>query len=146
MTCIFLCLVISSSVVLLAATCVQHCNGDIHAGHLQPFGSTGPFHSVDVSESFPSTVDFFREYVFRLRPLKMAGAARLSRAFHIWTDDYFLQTVLHADSSVAIEMSKKENRSNPLQRLHFHEFLRLYNSTEQYMVDVIPPEFRCHLF
>jgi len=115
---------------------------EAHAGHLQPFGSSGPFHSVDVTDSFPSTAELFHYYVLPSRPLKMTGAAELSPAFHKWTDDYFLQTAVSANSTVAVETNKKENRSSPVQRLHFHEFLRLYNSTDQYMVDNIPTEFR----
>jgi len=123
--------------------CDKH---EVHAGHLQPFGSSGPFHSVDVTDSFPSTAELFHYYVLPSRPLKMMGAARLSSAFHKWTDDYFLQTAVSANSTVAVETNKKENRSSPLQRLHFHEFLRLYNFTDHYMVDNIPPEFRFCFF
>jgi len=117
---------------------------EAHSGHLQPFGSSGPFHSIDVMHSFPTTAEFFRYYVLQSRPLKMTAAAKLSSAFHKWTDDYFLQTAVNVNSSVAVETNKKENRSSPLQYLHFHEFLRLYNTTNQYMVDNIPPEFRFH--
>jgi len=133
------------SVCISLATAAEDSSNDVHkahAGHLQPFGSSGPFHKVDVMHSFPSTVEFFQQYVLPLRPLKMTGAARLSRAFHKWTDNYFLQTAVSINSSVAVETSKNENRSNPLQYLHFHEFLRVYNSTDQYMVDNIPWEFR----
>ena len=142
------CLVTLYMVYLSAAGDDQ--TGDIdmyktHAGHLQPFGSSGPVHSVDVTDGFPRTNEFFRHYVLPLRPLKMTAAARLSRAFHKWTDDYFLQTAVSAGSSVAVETAKKENRSNALQRLHFHDFLRLYNTTDQYMVDSVPREFRCFL-
>jgi len=131
------------------ATDAETGDSDIHqahAGHLQPFGSSGPFHSVDVVDSFPSIAEFFRHYVLPSRPLKMAGAARLSCAFHKWTDDYFLQTVMNASSFVAVETTKKENRSKPLQRLHFQEFVRLYNSTDHYMVDNVPQELRYFLF
>jgi len=137
------CLVKLLSVCLsLAVSSAEHCDGGTHAGHLQPFGSSGPFRRVDVVHSFPSTVEFFQQYVRPLRPLKMTGAARLSSAFHKWTDDYFLQTAVSVNSSVAVETSKKENRTSPLQYLHFHAFLRLYNSTDHYMVDNIPQEFR----
>lgn len=128
-----------------ASTAVETSDSSAHAGHLQPFGSSGPFHSVDVVDNFPSTAEFFRDYVLRSRPLKMTGAAQLSYAFHKWTDDYFLQTPVDANSQIAVETAKKENRSSPLLRLHFHEFLRLYNSTDQYMVDDIPQEFRYRL-
>ena len=137
------------SICLSVATAADDCDSDVHqahAGHLQPFGSSGPFHEVEVTQSFPSTVEFFKQYVLPLRPLKMTGAARLSCAFHRWTDDYFLQTAVSVNSCVAVETSKKENRSNPLQYLHFHEFLRVYNTTDQYMVDNIPPEFRYMFF
>jgi len=138
----------TSCLVTLWLVCLSaagQSTDDVHetyAGHLQPFGSCGPFQTVDVMHSFPNTVDFFRQYVQPLRPLKMIGAAELSSAFHKWTDDYFLQTAITVNIMVAVETGKKENRSRPLQRLHFHEFLRLYNSTEQYMVDNIPREFR----
>jgi len=129
-------------VCISSATAAESDVPEAHAGHLQPFGSSGPFHSVVVVDGFPSTAEFFHHYVLPLRPLKMTAVAQLSLAFHKWTDDYFLQTAINASSSVAVETSKKENRNNPLRRLHFHEFLRLYNSTDQYMVDNIPREFR----
>jgi len=137
------------SICLSLDTAADEHGSDVrkaHAGHLQPFGSSGPFHKVDVVHSFPSTVEFFQRYVLPSRPLKMTGAARLSCAFQKWTDDYFLQTAVNVNSSVAVETSKKENRSNPLQYLHFHEFLRVYNSTDQYMVDNIPLELRWVFF
>ena len=129
------------SMVCISAAAAADTN-EAHAGHLQPFGSSGPFHSVDVMDGFPTTAEFFRHYVLPSWPLKMTGAGQLSGAFHKWTDDYFLQTAMNATSSVAVETAKKEDRKNPLRRLHFHEFLQVYNSSDQYMVDNIPQEFR----
>jgi lysine-specific demethylase 8 len=113
------------------------------AGHMRPFGSAGPFLAVDEVAEFPNTTHFFERYVFELRPLKMAGAGRLSAAFDRWSDAYLRSTTLvDADSTIVVETAKKENRSNPIRRLHFHEFLETYNSTEQYMVDNVPDELR----
>ena len=42
-------------VTISAAIAAGAIDSEAHAGHLQPFGSSGPFHSVDVTHSFLNT-------------------------------------------------------------------------------------------
>lgn len=59
------------------------------SGHLQPLGSHGPpegtIQSLDV---VPKPHDFFNSYVLEGKPVIFKGAAKLSKGFHLWTDDY----------------------------------------------------------
>jgi hypothetical protein len=111
-------------------------------GHLKPFGSSGPFIPLDEIDGFPTTSVFFKQYVLPMRPLKMNGAGRLSGAFHLWSDDYFLSSTVSNDSTIAVETAKKENRTNPILHMHFQEFVQTYNVKNLYMVDRVPDEFR----
>jgi hypothetical protein len=117
-----------------------------HAGHLKPFGSSGPFLPVDEMDGFPTTSQFFRQYVLPMRPLKMNGAGRLSRAFDLWSDEYFLTSSVSNDSTITVETAKKEKRTNPILNMHFQEFVQTYTSQNQYMVDRIPDEFQYVVF
>lgn len=113
-----------------------------HAGHLKPFGSSGPFLPVDEVDGFPTTSLFFKQYVLPMKPLKMNGAGRLSRAFELWSDEYFLTSSVSNDSTISVETAKKEKRTNPILNMHFQEFVRTYSSQNHYMVDRIPDEFQ----
>lgn len=141
---------ISSSVAALTfltiftTLCIRGADdtGAVHDGHLKPFGSVGSFVPTDEIDGFPNTLDFFRQYVNPMRPLKMAGAGKLSKSFLRWTDDYFLSLDPAADYRVSIESGKKENRSNPVVDMSFRKFVKTYNSTDHYMVDSVPDFIR----
>ena len=110
-------------------------------GHLNRFGEGRPNHPVDSVENWPSSIpDFFERYVKRSRPLKMTGAAKLSPAFHKWTDEYFISLDYEPkEYQVVVESRKKENRSVPSVPMNFQEFVKIYNKTDQYMVHRVPP-------
>lgn len=97
---------------------------------------------VDQDQSI-STRRFFENYVMKAEPVLFKGAVKHSPAFHLWTDDYFLNLDnIPADHTVLIENRKKENRTNPPTDMHFKEFIRVYNHTDQYMVDAVPEFIR----
>ena len=87
----------------------------------------------------------------------MRGAAKLSPAFSLWTDDYLLTAAGGGPPSlwglgggeggeeehrVSVELAKKENRTGPSKELGFREFLGVYRDEEIYMVDSVPPFLR----
>lgn len=107
-------------------------------GHLKPFGAGGPSSPIDEIEMFPNPRHFFDNYVKKLKPLKMKGAAKFSKAFKKWTDDYFLSFEEADSSMISVETKKKENRKQRVDRISFRDFLKMYNNTEHYMVDSVP--------
>ncbi|KAK7494822.1 hypothetical protein BaRGS_00013949 [Batillaria attramentaria] len=117
---------------------------DDQKGHLKAFGESGTRLEVDVSDKFPPPEEFFRKYVQQSRPLKLQGAVRDTRACRLWTDDYLLSLELPEGEGahVFLETRKKENRTQETLSMHFHEFLKVYNGTEYYMVDEVPEYLR----
>lgn len=143
--CFWLGLVVSTVVSVLWASQVVGGKEGSHPkvkGHLQPFGESGSRLEIEVRTEFPGPADFFINFVERSKPLKLSGVVRDSRAVRQWTDDYLLSLELPQDSFVNLETKKKENRSQETTTMHFHEFLKIYNQTEHYMVDDVPPFLR----
>ncbi|XP_064608195.1 bifunctional peptidase and arginyl-hydroxylase JMJD5-like [Liolophura sinensis] len=139
----------SSLVITLFAVYIYCTNGEkiskdltLEPGHLQKFGTGRPSKLMDEVEGFPSAQEFFHNYVSVLRPLKMTGAAKLSRAFHQWTDDYFTSLQELDAEDVLIESRKKENRTNPTSFMTLRQFVKIYNDTDQYMVNSVPRALR----
>lgn len=110
-------------------------------GHLKPFG-TGKTTVVDRMFGFPSVDIFFRDYVKRSKPLHMQGSIGQSFAVRQWTDEYFLSVDVPNSLKVNVETTKKEDRKQNVILMHFHEFVRTYNHTEQYMVQTVPEFLR----
>nr|CAB3262760.1 uncharacterized protein LOC100182837 [Phallusia mammillata] len=106
-------------------------------GHMKPFGSEGPFFHVPIVEGFPTTYDFFNNYVIPSIPVVMKGAAKISPAFKKWTDEYFIK---HKDASekVYAEARKKEDRTIPGSFLSFRTFVKQYIKHDIYMVNGVP--------
>ncbi|XP_070188072.1 jmjC domain-containing protein E-like [Littorina saxatilis] len=111
-------------------------------GHLRPFGESGSRAEIEVRSDFPEPYDFIVNYVQKSKPVKLSGVVSDARATRMWTDDYLLSLDLPDDSLVSLETQKKENRSLGKEDLHFHEFLKIYNQTEHYMVDDVPSYLR----
>ena len=58
-------------------------------GHLQPLGSHRPPEGGIQSLDFvPDPYDFFHSYVLRGKPVIFKGAAKSSKGFYLWTDEY----------------------------------------------------------
>ena len=103
------------------------------------FGGLGPFEVVDEVEGFPETNDFFNKYVKSNKPLRMKGAAANSPALKLWTDDYFMNRGDLEEQYVIVEKEKLENRRNSVLNITFKEFLRMYNVSNNYLVNQLPP-------
>ncbi|XP_062575228.1 tRNA wybutosine-synthesizing protein 5-like [Saccostrea cucullata] len=107
-------------------------------GHLKPFGYANSTLKCDEVEKFPPPDVFFRDYVFPKRPLVMRNAAKISPAFKLWTDDYFLQVDEPRTHVVSVETEKKENRKQDVHDMPFTEFVGSYNNSGIYMVNPVP--------
>ena len=95
------------------------------------------------AEQSISCKKFFLDYVKPQQVLLFRGAIKQSQAFTHWTDDYFLGLKDGPqDHTVSIESRKQENRTSPPSYMPFQEFVRIYNYTDQYMVDSVPPRLR----
>jgi hypothetical protein len=113
-----------------------------HQGHLLPFGAVGPFHDVDDIGDIPAPSLFFEQYVRPQMPVKMSGAAKLSKAFSLWTDEYFLSTAIPSSNKINVETAKKEIRTAPTINMHFHSYIKTYHHEDWYMVDQVPQELQ----
>ncbi|KAJ8315593.1 hypothetical protein KUTeg_007743 [Tegillarca granosa] len=111
-------------------------------GHMKPFGSGRPNIEVEEFQNFPSPKIFFENNVLPMKPLIMKGAAKMSPAYDLWTDDYFLGLAIPDDNMVLVETKKKENRSQPTLDMNFQNFVKIYNKTDQYMVNPVPDFLR----
>ena len=95
------------------------------------------------AEQSISCKKFFTDYVKSQQVVLFRSAIKHSRAFTHWTDDYFLGLKeIPADHMVLVEHGKKENRDSPAESMTFQEFVRIYNHTDQYMVNGVPPFLR----
>ena len=107
-------------------------------GNSARFGGGGPNHPLEEIEGFPDPENFFTQYVLASKPVKMTGAAKISPAFELWSDEYFLSLDIPADNLVLVETKKKENRKQKTLQMHFKDFVNSYNDSEQYMVETVP--------
>ncbi|KAK7108102.1 hypothetical protein V1264_015897 [Littorina saxatilis] len=145
-----LCIIVWQVVILTCLSSLsgasqkEEKNGDptILKGHLQPFGESGQRREIEVRNDFPEPYDFLKNYLKKSKPVKLPGVMRDSRAVRLWTDAYLMSLDVPADTVVGLETKKKENRSQETTSMHFHEFLKIYNQTEHYMVDDVPKYLR----
>ena len=107
-------------------------------GHMEPLGAKNVKHHVHELEEFPKPMEFFREYVGPGKPVLIKNGAKISPAFHLWTDEYFLSLPGAANTTIFAEQGKKENRSFPGSDIYFKDFVLKYNDSEMYMVSGVP--------
>ena len=117
-------------------------NMEYHPGHLKPFGVTGPFEIIDEVRGYPNPRDFFQNHVAHKKPLKMKRAMINSPAFMLWSDSYFMSLESLNEVIVSVENSKVEDRQRPIQSMTFGEFLRNYNTSNNYLVTSVPVPIR----
>ena len=102
------------------------------------FGGCGPFQSIDSIDKFPEGEKFFKSYVEKNIPLKMKAAAVIYPAYRLWTDEYFKSISELGNEYVIVEGEKIENRTKPFLNVSFHEFLQMYNHSNNYLVSSLP--------
>ena len=112
-------------------------------GHKKRFGAGRLSEEiVQTRYEFPEVHDFFKNYVWNSKPLKMSGVLFNSAPYNKWTDEYFLSLDLNDQEDVTVETKKKENRKQPAMAMDFREFVRIYNTTDNYMVQDVPKFLR----
>ena len=122
--------------------CIKSKDLTLEPGHLKPFGEGRPSQPIEELIGAPNPSHFFENYVKPLKPLKMVGAAKQSQAFSKWSDDYFLSLEEPPGHTVSVETVKKERRDQNVKDMSFKEFVRIYNSTDHYMVNAVPKFIR----
>lgn len=107
-------------------------------GHLEPLAAKSKKTSLESIDNFPSPEVFFRDYSSKLRPVLIRGGAKQSKAFDLWTDEYFKGLPEAAEIEVLAEGGKKENRTKPAKNLSFKTFVENYKTEDVYMVNGVP--------
>ena len=116
------------------------CLGDIqdllnHPGHLKPYGSHGEVRHLDEIDHFPSTSEFFENYVSSSTALIMRGVVKDSKAYKEWTDEYFLRLSIPQDDLLKIRKNA-DPQFRP--RIHLHDFVKTYNDTNDWIISEVP--------
>lgn len=111
----------------------------IPAGHLQPLGSHRPPEGqINSIQHLLNPTEFYNDYVLKVTPVILKGAARLSPAYDHWTDNYLREK--YGEVNVRVDYAKKENRAKSADVMTLTEFLNTYNDSDQYLVDSLPEE------
>jgi lysine-specific demethylase 8 len=135
--------------VALAAAMSLQLSEAVPNGHLEPLGGhMPPEGSVEAIDGFPTPLDFFDKYVKASKPVLMRGAAKLLKAYSLWTDEYMSEKF--GKAWVEVEEGKKENRDLGMWTETFGDFLRKYQGKDAadkhkgnfYSVSAMPLEQR----
>ena len=111
-------------------------------GHLEALGAKSIKHSLEVIQSYPDPVKFFKKYVAPGRPVLIQNGAKMSPAFEKWTDEYFLSHPESKEHKIEAEQRKKEKRTVPSEEISFSEFVKTYDEKDIYMVSTVPTFIR----
>ena len=111
-----------------------------HPGHLKPFGSSGPFDSVDqLADDFPDPITFFDKYVSQSRPVLFRNVLNHEPFASLWSSDDKLNAIFsNSKDIVHIETRKKESRQQNILSMTMTEFLQRYQNEELYLVEEVP--------
>lgn len=110
-----------------------------HPGHMKPFGSSGPYLDIEKVSDL-STKNFFTNYVKPKKAVLMQNSVNKFPAFDKWNDQYLtIMSNGHRDYQVLLETKKKESRDQKTISLPLHDFLFIYNTSQLYMVNQVPP-------
>eukprot|EP00795_Rhopilema_esculentum_P013699 gene13699-4609_t len=93
------------------------------------------------ADSVPQPEDFYNRYVKENRPLVFRGAARKSRAFKLWTEDFLIDS--YGNLTVRLEAKFENNRILPEGAVSLGldllgNFLRNYQMQDSYIISQIP--------
>ena len=135
---------ISTAVFYLVLIYLTNSSKSKHPGHLQPFGSSGPFDQLEeINESFPDSWTFFNEYLFKSRPVLFRQALANDSHRSLWENDENLKELFDGDNEdIHVETVKKESRQQKILQMKMTEFLRRYSKEELYLVQEVPFRLR----
>ncbi|XP_022079251.1 uncharacterized protein LOC110973080 isoform X2 [Acanthaster planci] len=107
-----------------------------------PLGShREPTDFLDELYEVPGPEEFNRRYVSQYRPVVFRQAARQSKAYHLWTEEYLTQK--YGNLTVRLEARHEENSRIPagvggLGRDTIAHFLQHYQSLDGYIISTVP--------
>jgi len=110
-----------------------------YPGHLEPLGARNVKQSLEVIDDFVTPREFFEKYVSSSKPVLIRGGAKLSPAFSLWSDEYFLSFDESKNFQIVAEQRKKEIRTHPALDISFAEFVKTYEKSDIYLVNGVPP-------
>ena len=124
--------------VVLALSALAWATPD-RPGHLEPLGRSGTIEPLHERVGFIPPKEFLNDYVLQNRPVLMRKALVDSPAIEKWSDAYLTERAkANSEATVGVEYGKKETRLNGTS-MPFTEFLSVYNSSDVYMVNGVPP-------
>ncbi|XP_062516710.1 bifunctional peptidase and arginyl-hydroxylase JMJD5-like [Corticium candelabrum] len=123
--------------VILCFCPTGRTKGNSMLGHLQKLGSHRPPEgAVTELDYIPSAKEFHEMYSAAGVPLLMKGAAKQSKAYQLWTDEYLMSE--YGNVSVEVEEGKKEDRNKGVDEIPLREYLLHYHDEDAYVVASIP--------
>lgn len=114
----------------------------IWPGHLEPLGAKAVKRPVPVVDGFLSPKAFYVDHILGSLPVVFRNGAKLSPAFRSWTDQHLQLRPESETHVVDVEIRKKEDRKQPVQRMTFSAFLDRYKTEDEYLVDTLPTFLR----
>ncbi|KAK2547733.1 Bifunctional peptidase and arginyl-hydroxylase JMJD5 [Acropora cervicornis] len=112
-------------------------------GHLKPFGNhREPEIVTDELLFVPDPTQFWEQYVSKNRPVVFREAAKHSRAFELWTEEYLIEQ--YGNLTLRLESRSESNHRLPtggdgiLGRDSVRHFLQNYQNVDAYVISQIP--------
>lgn len=119
------------------------CLTECHLGHMKPFGwHRDPDIVTDELQTVPHPTQFWEKYVSRNRPVVFRGAAKHSRAYKLWTEEYLVTE--YGNLTLRVESRAESNDRVPagedgiLGRDSVRHFLQNYQNVDVYVISQIP--------
>ncbi|XP_070570097.1 bifunctional peptidase and (3S)-lysyl hydroxylase Jmjd7-like [Ptychodera flava] len=116
---------------------------DVGRGHLKPFGfQRDPTETTEELDYVPHPVVFYEKYVKPHKPVVFRGAAKMSQAYHLWTEDYIKKE--YGNLTVRLEGKSEGDSRVPrgeggiLGRDTLDHFMRNYQSMNAYVISQVP--------
>lgn len=105
------------SLLTFAVVCIVYSvavNAEVPIGHLKPLGGHRPPETnlIDEVNEWPNPREFWEKYVKPSRALVVRGAAKSSKGFTAWTDEYLIKN--YGDLEVRLEGKKEKSGLLPI--------------------------------
>ena len=107
-----LCILIFSLLYLKTPTADESAEILIPKGHLEPLGSHRAPDAIEERYDIPTPLEFWSKYVKVSKPVVLRGAAKQSKGYKLWTDDYLREN--YGDLEVRIERKGEKSGRVPI--------------------------------
>lgn len=81
-------------------------------GHLEPLGSHRAPDAIEERHDIPTPLEFWSNYVKISKPVVFRGAAKHSKAYKLWTDEYLKEN--YGDLEVRLESKGEKSGGVPI--------------------------------